>query len=107
VIEITSLRIIGRSYSVSLGNGLKLKKKMDLMTDRHMVIKTLLMQNLSSIHYLSASALHNNMQNLSDISPPTKVLPPCFCCPYACPFIKSPFINGVIMLKCHGELVEP
>jgi len=46
-----------------------------------MDIKTLLMQNLSYAHYLSA--LHHNIQNLAAISPPTKVLPPCFCCPYA------------------------
>ena len=58
------------------------KMHLDLMTGRHMVIKTLLMQNLSYAHYLSA--LHNTIQNLYDISPPTKVLPPCFCCPYAC-----------------------
>ena len=32
------------------------------MTGRHIVIKTLLMQNLSYAHYLSE--LHNNIQNL-------------------------------------------
>jgi hypothetical protein len=54
--------------------------------DRHMVIKTLSRklsgQNLSYAHYLSG--LHNTIQDLYDISPPKKVLPPCFCCPYAC-----------------------
>jgi hypothetical protein len=55
---------------------------LDLITDRHMGIKTLLMQNLRYAHYLSA--LHNTIQNLYDISPPTKVLPTYFCCPYAC-----------------------
>jgi len=59
---------------------------MDMITDRHMGIKTLSRkrsgQNLSYAHYLSG--LHNTIQHLYDISPPTKVLPPCFCCPYAC-----------------------
>jgi hypothetical protein len=32
------------------------------MTGRHMVIKTLLMQNLSYAHYLSE--LHNNIENM-------------------------------------------
>jgi hypothetical protein len=59
------------------GRILNPKNAFGLMAGRHMVIKTLLMQYLSYAHYLSAS--HNNMQNLYNISPPTKVLPPCFC----------------------------
>ena len=37
------------------------------MTGRHMVIKTLLMQNLRYAHYLSA--LHNNIQHVISLRP--------------------------------------
>jgi hypothetical protein len=65
------------------------------MTGRHMVIKTLLMQNLSYAQYLSE--LHNTIQDLSNISPPTKVLPPCFCCPYACLLAQRIAFFGLIV----------
>jgi len=55
-------------------------------TGMHMVIKTLLMQNVSYTHHLCG--LHNTIQNPFDIYPPTKVLPPCFCCPYTCLFTE-------------------
>ena len=47
---------------------------------RHMGSKTLLMQNLSSSHYLSE--LHNH-QRPFDIYAPATVLLPGFFCPYA------------------------
>jgi hypothetical protein len=55
------------------------------MMGMHRGIKTLLMQNLSYTHHLCG--LHNTREPY-DFFPPTKVLPPCFCCPYACLFTK-------------------